>query len=408
MLHKRAQWPGASWRAILVFGALLVAIGGGPTFAGAQGTSVSAPSSDSLFRRARRMVSEGNGGAGRALVDTVLQRAEVGTPSYGDALFWRGALAQTAAEAERDYRRVIVEYPLSYYVDDALLAIAELEQARGDRAAALQHLQRFVKEHPASVARSTAALAAARLAFEQRDSRVGCSLISDARTSLSPADVELRNQVEYYAPRCAVGSGGGDPSTSPGTNARADSSKSAKPVAAAPAKQEPKAPAKRGSADPSSALAMKAPLDSSKLKKADPKKADPSSALGMTATADSSKSKRTAPKKADPSTALGMTANDTPGMAARSDSPPATHKRTDIYTIQLAAYNTRRDAEQLIAKLAKGGVHARVSGTAKPFRVRLDFYPTHQAAAAEVAALKKKGIVGFVTTEPPPVGDQSP
>ena len=103
------------------------------------------------------------------IVDSLLRAAPEGTPAYGDALFWRGALAETAADAERDYRRVIVEYPLSPYSDDALLSLAELEQARGDRAAAYQHLQRFVREHPASPARARAGLAAARLAFEQRD-----------------------------------------------------------------------------------------------------------------------------------------------------------------------------------------------------------------------------------------------
>ena len=115
----------------------------------AQGTSTSAdsgvrrgvqpmPANDSLFRRARRMVSEGRGAAGRAIVDSLLRRAAEGTTSYGDALYWHGALAETAAEAERDYRRVIVEYPLSVYADDALLALAELEQARGDRAGAFR------------------------------------------------------------------------------------------------------------------------------------------------------------------------------------------------------------------------------------------------------------------------------
>ncbi|MBA3672261.1 MAG: hypothetical protein H0W68_09600, partial [Gemmatimonadaceae bacterium] len=137
------------------------------------------PATDSLFRRARRQVGEGNGAAGRALVDSLLRSADQGTTAYGDALYWRGALAETAAQAERDYRRVIVEYPLSVYADDALLAIAELEQARGDRAGALQHLQRFVREHPASLARGIAALAAARLAFEQRDTRTGCAMITE-------------------------------------------------------------------------------------------------------------------------------------------------------------------------------------------------------------------------------------
>ena len=143
------------------------------------------PATDSLFRRARRLVAEGNGVAGRALVDSLMRAVESSSPAYGDALYWHGALAPTAAEAERDYRRVIVEYPLAYYADDALLAIAELEQARGDRAGALMHLQRFVKDHPSSPERGIAALGAARLAFEQRDTKLGCTMIAAARASAS-------------------------------------------------------------------------------------------------------------------------------------------------------------------------------------------------------------------------------
>ena len=75
-----------------------------------------------------------------------------------------------------------------------------------------------------------------------------------------------------------------------------------------------------------------------------------------------------------------------------------------MYTIQLAAYDTRPPAEQLVRKLATRGVKARVSGTAKPFRVRLDFYRTSQEAASIVTALKARGIIGFVTQETPPRG----
>jgi len=53
-------------------------------------------------------------------------------------------------------------------------------------------------------------------------------------------------------------------------------------------------------------------------------------------------------------------------------------------------------------------VKARISGDAKPFRVRLDYYPTRQAAAAEVAALKQRGIIGFVTDEPRAKGATHP
>jgi cell division septation protein DedD len=79
-----------------------------------------------------------------------------------------------------------------------------------------------------------------------------------------------------------------------------------------------------------------------------------------------------------------------------------------MYTIQLAAYDTRPPAEALVRKLETRGVKARVSGTAKPFRVRLGFHRTRQDAAAEVAALKARGIIGFVTDEVPPPGTRSP
>jgi hypothetical protein len=57
-------------------------------------------------------------------------------------------------------------------------------------------------------------------------------------------------------------------------------------------------------------------------------------------------------------------------------------------------------SEALVRKLAARGVKARISGDKKPFRVRLDYYDTRQEAAARVAELKQRGIIGFVTDEP--------
>ena len=71
------------------------------------------------------------------------------------------------------------------------------------------------------------------------------------------------------------------------------------------------------------------------------------------------------------------------------------------YTIQLAAYNTRVDADRLVAKLLSRDVRARVSGSEKPFRVRLQFFATREEALAHAAVLQRRGIIGFVTTEEP-------
>ena len=314
------------------------------------------PATDSLFKRARRLVSEGDGAAGRALVDSLLRAATEGSPAYGDALFWRGALAETAADAERDYRRVIVEYPLSPYADDALLSLAELEQARGDRAAAYQHLQRFVREHPMGPARARAGLAAARLAFEQRDLARGCAMIADARLSAG-RDVELRNQIDYHGSRCPAATAVTPPAT-------AATVPSTRPSTTPPATTPP-----TRTEQPSTPASIAAPR---------------------------------------PDTSRSRTST------SAATAPPATETVTKpvpprgIWTIQLAAYNTRQDAEALVRKLATRGVKARISGDAKPFRVRLDYYETRQAAAARVAELKQRGIIGFVTDEPRTTGAQRP
>ncbi|HUF30846.1 MAG TPA: hypothetical protein VMM77_09255 [Gemmatimonadaceae bacterium] len=63
---------------------------------------------DSVFARAQRLVAEGRGEEGRALVERTLASASAGSAEYAAALYWRGVMAPTAAEAERDLRRVIV------------------------------------------------------------------------------------------------------------------------------------------------------------------------------------------------------------------------------------------------------------------------------------------------------------
>lgn len=354
-----------------------------PVAARAQAAAPSArPANDSLFRRARKLVSEGNGTAGRALVDSLLAAAPSGSADYGNALYWHGALAQTAAEAEHDYRRVIVEYPLAYYADDALLAMAELEQARGDRASAMQHLQRFVREHPASSARGIAALGAARLAFEQRDTKTGCAMIGEARASAGAGDVELVNQIGYYASRCP------NLPAAPAAVAAAPASTAAPATSAVEA-----APA-----EPVSPVAV-APVPATTEAQVT---AAPAAAVSATEVASAPAKVVRAPRRAAVTPAPAPV-RATPAPVAKTARVPATAKPVVThgrFTIQLAAFNTRAEADRFIAKLRTKKLPARVSGTAKPFRVRLGYYPTRDAAVGEVSALKARGIIGFAVEEP--------
>ena len=391
--------------AILAFAAAV----GLASSSGAQSTSAPRPllpATDSVFKRARRLVADGDGAAGRALVDSMLRAAREGTPAYGDALFWRGALAETAADAERDYRQVIVEYPLSPYADDALLSLAELEQARGDRAAAYQHLQRFVREHPPGPSRARAGLAAARLAFEQRDVTRGCAMIADARLSAGTSDVELRNQIEYHGSRCPATSASAPAPSTPSTTTPTTTRPSAAPPTSQPS------PTVTSTAGPTTPIATEAPNSTPTTTSSN----RPTSASTTAPRADTT-APRTTPASARATeprtgqTTTSATASTSEPVAKEAAvKEPAAREATPrgIWTIQLAAYNTRPDAEQLVRKLAGRGVKARISGDTKPFRVRLDYYQTRQEAAARVAELKERGIIGFVTDEPRATGVARP
>lgn len=265
--------------------------------------------SDSLFRRAERLVRDGDGAAGRALVDSVLAAAPQGSALNGEALYWRATLAASSIDAERDLARLMVEYAAHPRAEDAILRLAQLELARGDRERALAHLQRFEREHGGSPERARASLLLARLHLDRSELARGCAALANARASVSAGDAELRNQIEYYASRCSTVQ-----------TVRADSTVAAKP------------PAETTRAAPS-------PVPSSRSS---------TSASGR-------------------------------------------------WTVQVAAFQTRAEAEQLVRQLAGRGIDARIAGTVRPFRVRVGRHAARTAAVAALRTLRARGLEGFVT-----------
>jgi len=250
-------------------------------------------------------------------MDSLLEAAS-GTPAYADALYWRAALAATAADAEKGYRRLIVEYPFSPHAGDALLALAQLEMARGDRVPAIDHLERFLLQRPQHPDRVRAAMWLGRMHLERNERKKGCAVLLRTRATLGMDDAEIRTQLDYYATPCA----GVDTTRSV---PRAPASAAAPPVASA-------APQPTSPASPAPTPASRAPNE----------------------------------------------------------------KR---YTVQVAAYDTRAAAQQLIERLAARGVTARLVDTGSPpFRVRVGSYATEAAATAAATDLKAKGISVFVTT----------
>ena len=157
---------------------------------------------DTIFLAAQRLVVEGRGDDGRAIIARELAASPEGSPRYVEALYWRAALASTAADAERDYKRIIIEFPASRRSESALVGLAQLELARGDRAQAMQHLERVVREHPSGPSRARASFWMARVHFDEGNFPRACARLEDSRRHTPGEAVEMRNQLEYYAQRC--------------------------------------------------------------------------------------------------------------------------------------------------------------------------------------------------------------
>ena len=73
--------------------------------------------------------------------------------------------------------------------------------------------------------------------------------------------------------------------------------------------------------------------------------------------------------------------------------------RLPSLSVQLAAYDAAAPAEALVRRLRSRGIEARVSGTVRPFRVRVGRFATSAEAEREAAALKRRGQSAWVVTE---------
>jgi cell division septation protein DedD len=311
-----------------------------PSLAFAQSDTTTRSAADSALARARAMVNEGRETEGRKVLDSLLRVNTPDSTIYPEVLYWRGALAATAADAERDYRRLLIETPLSPRAEDALLGLANLLQARGDKRGASDHMQRFMLTYAHSPARPRVALSLVRLLFDlgpQQQARA-CEALRLGREAIPRENLELRNQLEYYEPRCLAELA---PAIAPESTAVATDSTTTptEPVADTVVTAKPAAPT-----PPAKAPAAKAP-------------AVPASSAASTA--------------------------------------------SSYYSVQVAAYQSKEPALNLVTVLKERGLAARVDGTKAPYRVRVGKYTTRAEAVKAQASLKSQGQNGFITIVKP-------
>lgn len=325
-----------------------------PAMSNAQETVVVNP----VYRRAQTLVNDGNATAGRALVDSMINAAAPGSNDYAEGVYWRAVLAGTAADAEMDYRRIVVDYPRSPRVEDALIRLSQLEIARANYDGAIRHLNTLMTDYPQSPSRPRAGYWMARALFDKNDIRGGCVATADALGRTSENDVELRNQITYLNQRCAgvdlsppapVAVLPSSPPVTPSPAPRDTATKTAGPVV----------------------LSEKPVVDSAKIERIN------------------------APRPVSKPVPVEPSRIEEPLTVK----PPATKEKPatgTVYSVQIAAYNVKSQATAMVAKLKKRGYEARVDGTAAPFRVRIGKYSTQAQASAVQRSLKAKQITGFV------------
>ncbi len=239
-VRMRSTWRSAfgTLVAIALLAVALLAAGARTVVAQAVVVATRADSLQASYRRAQRLVNDGQGAEGRALVDSLLNAAEPRSPDEAEALFWRATLAESWESAQRDYLRIMLEHDRSSRAGDAMLRLAQGEAARGDRDEAVRYLERLAREAPESDARAEGALWHGRFLLERGDRANGCGVLRAGRALVRTGQVELENQYEYLIRGCPELSAVESPSVAtPSTTALATppAAPTATPSAASPA-----------------------------------------------------------------------------------------------------------------------------------------------------------------------------
>lgn len=323
-----------------------------------------ARSTDPVFVRAQALVSDGNGAAGRALIDSVIAATPPTARLYPEALFWRASLASNAADAESDYKHIVVDYPLAPQAEDALLRLAQLELARGDREGALAHLQRIPRDYPRSKSLARASYWTARVLFEKNDIPNACAANINALAQAGDAEIELRNQIQYQGQRCPLTAAAVAATTKPTIDTT--------PAAGQPVTE------KTTVTDTVSTTVSVPPKTIAQNQRPKPP----------------TEGKDTKPSIVDPTkspTNAGV--KPPPGLLGGPSRPSG-------YSVQVAAYNRKPEADKLASSLTERGYQARVDGNVALFRVRIGRYTTIKEAEDALRKIKAKHMDGFVVRAP--------
>lgn len=363
---------------------------------------------DPVFVRAQALVSDGNGVEGRALIDSVIKATSPTARLYPEALFWRASLASNAAAAESDYKHIVVDYPLAPQAEEALLRLAQLELSRGDREGALIHLQRIPRDYPRSKSLARANYWTARVLFEKNDIPKACAANASALAQVGAAEIELRNQIQYQGQRCPLPAVVAvetpkPPADAPSSNPPTSTTASSTPTSVVTSPANVPATQVAASSTPASLPAVEKAADTAIADTvAVTVSVPPRTVVQSERMKPPTEGRDTKPSIVDPDKSPAVA--KLPAVAKPPVAKPATKASTvspsGAWSVQVAAYNRKAEADKLASSLTQRGYQARVDGEVAPFRVRIGRYATSKEAEEALRKIKAKQMTGFVVRAP--------
>lgn len=178
----------------------------------------------SAVGRARGLIDAGSGAQARALLDSLVSAAGDGSDDRAEALYWRAVLSESAVDASRDWKRVVIDAPLSIRAADALLRLAELDVLRGQVDEGRASFARVVRDFAGTEQAVRAALWTARTYADERNAAKVCETLA-LLTGMTIPDGELALQERQLRSTCAAASSNagsvaaGTPPTASGSGA---------------------------------------------------------------------------------------------------------------------------------------------------------------------------------------------
>ena len=197
---------------------------------------------DSRLVAAVRAAQEGHGDSARGAVGRLLAATPPTDSLYPEILYTQAMVANTAADMRRHLQRVVVEYPTSSWVDDALVRLVQMDYASRSFESAARNLERLRSDYPQTPLFAQAAYWGGRTYLDLKDTTSACRWLADG-IARAEADLELQRQLGFMYQRCDVRGAAADTTKSDSTAKPATPKPAADSTAARVADSLPQRPA---------------------------------------------------------------------------------------------------------------------------------------------------------------------